>query len=456
MHITFIYPAVGRKTNQPYVRSWQMEPLAIALLSALTPNDIETSFYDDRLESIPYDIETDLVAISIETFTALRGYRIAEEFRKRGRTIVFGGYHATLVPDEARQHADAIVVGPAEPVWNQLLDDFQNEELQKVYSSETSPKDIDVTPDRTIFQEKDYLKVRLVEFSRGCRRNCEFCSIAAFSGRRQHARPAEVVAEEMRSLGAKNFFVVDDNVAGNRERIRELAEAIAPLNIRWIGQTDITAGQDPELLKLLKKSGCQGLLIGMESLDDANLKAMGKTWNHKIGNDKNASYAELLRPFKENNLAIYGTFLFGYQQDDEASIRKSVQFAIEQKLFLAAFNHLVPFPGTPVYNRLKIEERLDSDAWWLDPETKMGQVYFEPYLMSKDALEEACYDARKTFFGWKSIVKRLWNIKANFSSLRRGTLFLAVNAMSQHDIARRQGLLLGESPVDEAAEASHG
>src|SRR5437868_9834213 len=117
MRVTLIYPAVGRKANTPYVRAWQMQPLSMALLASLTPADVDVRFYDDRLEEIPFDEPTDLVALSVETFTAMRAYKIARQFRARGVPVVMGGYHVTLLPDEARPQADAIILGDAEPVW---------------------------------------------------------------------------------------------------------------------------------------------------------------------------------------------------------------------------------------------------------------------------------------------------------------------------------------------------
>src|SRR5437588_11375209 len=134
MRLTLIYPSVGRKENTPYVRAWQMQPLSMALLASLTPPDVEVRFYDDRMESVPFDEPADLVAISVETFTALRAYKIARRFRERGVPVVMGGYHATLLPDEVAQEADAVVVGDAEPVWAEMLDDAQHRRLRRRYN----------------------------------------------------------------------------------------------------------------------------------------------------------------------------------------------------------------------------------------------------------------------------------------------------------------------------------
>src|SRR6516162_2757481 len=173
MRLTLIYPSVGRKENKPYVRAWQMQPLSMALLASLTPSDIEVRFYDDRMEDIPFDEPTDLVAISVETFTALRAYKIARQFRARGVPVVMGGYHATLLPDEVQTEADAVVVGDAEPVWDQLLDDARRRRLQRVYDGRGRRVLHGIRPRRDVFAGKAYQNITLVEFARGCNFKCD-------------------------------------------------------------------------------------------------------------------------------------------------------------------------------------------------------------------------------------------------------------------------------------------
>src|SRR5690242_7319500 len=191
MRLTLIYPSVGRKENRPYVRAWQMQPLSMALLASLTPPDVEVRFHDDRVEDVPFDEPTDLVAISVETFTALRAYRIARAFRARGVPVVLGGYHVTLLPDEAAGEADAIVLGDAEPVWAEVLDDARHRRLQPVYEAPPRRRISGVRSRREIFRGKRYQNITLVESARGCNFKCDFCSITAFHGANQNHRPAE-------------------------------------------------------------------------------------------------------------------------------------------------------------------------------------------------------------------------------------------------------------------------
>jgi radical SAM superfamily enzyme YgiQ (UPF0313 family) len=192
---------------------------------------------------------------------------------------------------------------------------------------------------------------------------------------------------------------------------------------------------------MLAASGCRGLLIGMESMNELNLRAMGKDWNTAQSN-----YNDSLRQFRKHGLAVYGTFVFGYDEDDWNVVRESVAFAREQKLFLAAFNHLVPFPGTPLYRRLREQGRLLADPWWLDPEGRVGDVTFRPKKVSAAELEAACLWARRRFYSWPSMCERLWDRQANASSLPMLAVFLGLNLGSHFDINLRQGLQLGASP----------
>jgi radical SAM superfamily enzyme YgiQ (UPF0313 family) len=448
MRLTLVFPSVGRKENTPYVRAWQMQPLSMAVLAGLTPPDVEVRFHDDRVEPIPYDEPADLVALSVETFTALRAYAIAGQFRARGVPVVMGGYHVTLVPEEARRYADAIILGDAEPVWREVLHDARRRRLRPVYDGTGRRVLAGIRPRREIFDGKHYQDITLVEFARGCNFRCDFCSITAFHHASQNHRPAAEVAAEMAATHSGKFFIVDDNIVSQPARARELCRALVPLGISWVGQASIHIAQDAEFLDLMARGGCRGVLIGMESLDPANLRDMGKEWNLAGG-----TYADSLRRFRERGLAVYGTFVFGYDNDDAHVIRRSVAFAREQKLFLAAFNQLIPFPGTPLYRRLEAEGRLLKPRWWLDPDSRVGDVTFRPRKMGPDELQALCLEARREFYGWGSIAARLLDHRANARSLLMTGVYLALNVSAHFDIDRRQGLRLGagrEAPIHAA------
>ncbi|MFO7923260.1 MAG: radical SAM protein [Bacteroidales bacterium] len=440
MKVTFIQPAVGKKPDTEYARTWSMEPLAIAVLSSLTPAHIEKAFYDDRMESIPFDEPTDIAAITVETYTAKRAYDIATEYRSRKITVVMGGFHPTLATDEVKRYADVVVAGEAENSWPQVLQDFEKGTLQAEYRSRSFPEIRGVMPDRSIFNGKKYLPVGLVEASRGCYYHCEFCSIYGFYDRSYRVRPAADIAADIVHSGKKFFFIVDDNVAMDRNRTIEMCRAIKPLGIKWFGQVGIHISNDDELLLALKESGCIGVLIGFESFSESNLKQMKKNINLQY-----ADYRKAILKLKRHGLMIYGTFLFGYADDREEDFKRVLRFSKENNLFMTAFNHLVPFPGTPMFRRFKEEGRLIDEKWWLMDDYKFGDVVFHPGHLSAEELTRLCYEYRRKFYEVRSIIGRGIDLKANCGSLKKALVYFLSNFSARSDVEFRQGLPVGHN-----------
>ena len=439
MKLTLILPCVGRYKGMKYLRAWQMEPLSIAQIAALTPKYVAISFYDDRMEAIPYDEPTDIVGISIETYTAKRAYQIASEYRKRGITVVMGGFHATLCPDEVADYADAIVVGQAETVWESLLNDFQKGELKRRYEATPDFKAIQVIPNRSIYKGKNYLKITLLEAGRGCCFRCEFCSIQKFFEGKHHYRDIDVVIREIEMLKTRKqlYFFVDDNITANHEHAKQLFRALIPMKIKWVGQADITITHDEELLKLMVDSGCQGILIGFESLNSDNLKVMNKGFNQS-----KISQQEAIRKIHKAGIIIYATFLHGYDADKIEDYQKIINFCITNKLFMVGFNHVTPFPGTGLYERLKNENRLNYSSWWLDDTYTYGTIPYKTYLPS-EIIEKNCHDNRSKFYSFGSILKRMRNL----TNIKNPTMFgfyFAINFMLRKDASKRILIPMGD------------
>ena len=435
MKISFIRPNMYDDRS-----SDAMEPLCFAILKSLTPPDIEVALFDERLEDIPLDHSTDLVAMTVETYTARRAYEIADHFRRRGIPVVMGGYHPTFLPDEALEHADAVVRGDAENIWGRVVKDARNGSLQRIYENAEFPSLDRCMPDRTIFAGKKYAPMGLVQFSRGCRFNCSFCSIRAFYGNSLRQRPVEDVVEDIRRSGRKHIFLVDDNLFVDIETTRTLFEALVPLNISWSCQVSIDIARDTDLVRLMRRSGCISALIGFESLDIDNLRELKKHWNTKW-----QSYDDAIKVFRDAGIMLYGTFVFGCDNDTADSFDKSVEFALRNKFLLANFNPLTPTPGAPLFDKMKKEGRLLHDRWWLDPDFGYGDATFEPRGMLADELTAGCFSARKKFNTANSIVRRMFDTHANFRTPYSAGIYLAANLMSRREIHRKQGRKLGST-----------
>lgn len=433
MKVTFIRPNLYDDRS-----SDAMEPLCFAILKSLTPDNIETTFYDERLEPVPLDESTDLVAMTVETYTARRAYQIAAEYRKRGVPVVFGGYHPTFLPDEALQHADTVVRGDAEGVWGQILEDAQNGRMQKLYQSADFPELANVFPDRSIFKGKKYAPMALVQYGRGCKFNCSFCSIRAFYGNNLRQRPVADVIEDIRRSGRKHIFLVDDNIFVDADKARELFKALIPLKIKWSCQVSIDIARDRKLVRLMADSGCISALVGFESLDPASLKEIKKGWNVKW-----QSYDDAIEVFQNAGIMIYGTFVFGCDNDTRENFDIAVDFAIRHKFILANFNPLTPMPGAPLFDRMQEEGRLLHDRWWLDPEFKYGDATMQPMNMTADELTRGCFAAREKFNTMTSIFRRINDRRTNLRSPLRVSVFLLSNFVSRREIYRKQKRALG-------------
>ena len=346
----------------------------------MTPEWVEVCFYDDRMAEIPFDEPTDIVAISVETFTALRAYKIARQFRAR-RAGGDGGISRHAVARRSGSGSGRDILGDAEPVWLQVLADAK----ARCSSPHIAARDAAPSAGCAIagrFTPSIPIRISRSLSLRGAAiSNAIFARSPRSTKRAKITAPCEVV-KEMAATRSDRFFIVDDNVVSQPVKVRELCREMIPLRTNWVGQASIHIANDDSLLELMAKSGCRGVLIGMESLDPANLRDMDKSWNIA-----QADYKESLSRFRKHGLAVYGTFLFGYDNDDAAIVQRSIDFAQEQKLFLAAFNHLVPFPGTPLYRRLETEGRLLKPKWWLDPESRVGDVVFRPKKVSPRELE---------------------------------------------------------------------
>lgn len=448
MKITLIKPNIGRREHSLYVDNASMEPLQLGILAALTPRDIEVVMYDDRLEPIPYDEPTDLVAITVETFTARRAYEISEAYRSRGVKVIMGGMHVMLIPEEVKEHCDSIMIGDAEDKWAEMIEDLRRGALRDEYHCDPVliPQKGVITR-RDIFEGKKYMPITLMQFSRGCRYNCKYCASSVYFKRHHFCREVDEVIEEIRQQKRKLIFFVDDNIVGDKEKAKELFRRLIPLKIKWVSQGSIDMLDDNELMRLMVESGCLGHVIGFESIKAESIDAMGKGINRKFVQDQ---YKDAIEKLRHYGLQTWAAFTVGHDTDTVESIKATCNFAIRNKFCFSAYNILMPYPGTPLYDRLKEEGRLLYDGkWWLHPEYKFNYAAYMPANMTAPELTEVAYDCRRRFNSIRSVLYRLFEPRTNLRSPIRFFTYILYNPVFRREVFEKQGMTFGCKEKDE-------
>ena len=355
MKILLISPVVS-KTKRT-VKELMMPQLALYILEGLTPDSHEVRIIEEEVQAIDFEEHCDLVGISCMTANAPRAYEVAEEFRKQCKTVVLGGVHPPILPDEALLHADSVVIGEGEGVWEKLLEDFAAGKLNKRYH--------DPTPDLSRYVKKDFTKIikkRLFSIvpimtSRGCPYNCDFCCVTDLFGKTIRHIPVENVVKDIQNSGSRNFMFLDDNVIGHPKYAKELFRALIPLKIKWVGQASISFLKETELLQLAADSGCKILFIGLESVSEVHLKTMKKSMKD------NEELKQTIKKIKKMGILIHASMIFGFDSDTKKVFRETVKFLIKAKISTVSFNILTPYPGTKTHETLKKASRLLTDNW---------------------------------------------------------------------------------------------
>jgi radical SAM superfamily enzyme YgiQ (UPF0313 family) len=398
-----------------FKKTLRYQPLTLTTLAALIPAELnaEVALIDEGIEEVTENIEADLIGMTVITGNSKRAYELAQKFRRRGITVVLGGPHITLLPDEAQQHADAICVGYAEETWPQLLRDFVNGELKPIYRQSVSfsfdklPPANRVFPKRELLNKNHYLTQAVFEATRSCRHDCEFCVAPTAWGRKQLQKPVDWVVEDIRRVGEKKIIFIDLNLTADKNYAKELCRALIPLKVKWFGLSTVLIAHDPELMELMARSGCRGLLLGLETVSEGSLGDAKKSFNASV------DFKQVIQDLHKLGISIQGCFVFGLDHDTVDVFDATVEFAIETGIDLPRFSVLTPFPGTPLFHRLKQEGRIISSDW----ELYDGQhVVFQPKNMTVQELVDGHERAWKQVYRWSAIAKRLWRAK-NFQPL---------------------------------------
>ena len=372
--------------------------LNLPTLAALTPKDWEVEILDARVTPVDYNARVDLVGITGFTAEMPSAYEIADNFRKNGVKVVMGGVHVSAMSDEALQHADTVVIGEAELIWDNLLEDFKTGKLKQRYKADNlcDMKNM-VIPRRDLLNRKMYSGFNTLQATRGCPFNCDYCAVTAFFGHEFRVRPIDEVIAEIKGFDTKEFFFMDDNIVGRPKYAKELFQRLIPLKITWGSQASITMAKDPELLNLYARSGGKYAFIGLESLSQKNLESMHKGWNSA------KDYKEAIKKIQDAGINVVGSFVFGLDEDDKTVFKTTFDFIMETRMDAAQFHILTPLPGTVTYGILQKQGRIIDRDW---AKYHTGEVVFQPKGMTVEELQNGYYWIFRNTYTIKNILKR--------------------------------------------------
>jgi radical SAM superfamily enzyme YgiQ (UPF0313 family) len=377
-------------------------PMALLALGAVTPSDVDLRIIDERLEPIDTDMAADLVGISAITLSAYRAYEIAARFRRRGVKVVLGGIHPTVLPQEALQHADAVVVGEGDAVWPRLLEDAADNRLRPCYQAE-APVDLATLPPprmELLSQPDRYLTTKIVRATRGCPNFCTFCTVGAANSRTYRIRPVQDVVAEISAHPGRNMFFLDDNLGGDPGWAKALFAAIKPLGVTWYAAVSINALEDPSFIRCAAEAGCVSFGIGFESLSEATLKRMGKRRSNNP-----ARYPDVIKKAHDHGIAIVGYFIMGYDSDTAADYERLGDFILDTGLDIPSISALTPYPGSPVFRKLSRQGRIRHHQWDLYYDRWWDLVY-RPRNMTQAQIYQCHLEMSRRIFSLPAVVKR--------------------------------------------------
>jgi radical SAM superfamily enzyme YgiQ (UPF0313 family) len=423
MKILLISPERERKKGEAFL--FRLSFLNLPYIAAVTPPGVEVKIVDEAFEKINFDEEVNLVGITAQTPVIPRAYQIAKEFKKRGIPVVMGGVHASMLPQEALQHVDAVVVGEGEEVWPDLIEDLRRGQMKRIYaerefvSASTLP-----FPRRDLLNEKFYFPLKLLETTRGCPHHCDFCGVSKFFGFRYRTRPISQIERELTTLFQKGpvmnpllkrilslfsqdlpyflkrrlLYIIDSNVAGDKRFCLDLLSLLKGFDLLWYGHAPVSIAFDERLIEGFAQSGCIALNIGFESFSTKNLHAMGKGFNQP------PRYADAVKRVHDQGIGIMGTFIVGLDDDDPGVFQRIIDFCIDFKLDWALTFIMAPYPGTDSFLRLEKEGRIFCKDW--EKYDSLNVVY-QPLLMPVEELEKGMKRIWKEVFSISSIYKRI-------------------------------------------------
>lgn len=413
--LLLVYPATHKLG---WVKRFQLPSLSLNQVAAATPPEWQVTIVDEVQESIRYDEHYDLVGITAMTHQALHAYQIADRFREQGIPVVLGGIHPTVLPDEAAAHADAVVIGEAEPVWGGLLDDFKAGQLKPFYRSIPAGDRL-VIPwsRRELLTGRKYLTTQTLQASRGCPYDCSFCTVTPYFGNTFRYRDPEDILAELRTYQGKLTVFLDDNILGDPCKAKPILAGMAGMGLRWGGQANLRFAEDPEMVRLLAASGCIGIFVGLESADGVHA-------NHPKTSGR-SSQADLIRRIRDTGVVVEASVIFGFDDHDQGIFERTVRFLEKCAPSLSTMHILTPYPGTALYNQFQQQGRMLHTDW---QRYDHGQVVYRPRLMTPEQLYRGWVDARHEAYRWSSIAARVLQspgkpVNLMYNILRRGGIY---------------------------------
>ena len=383
------------------------------IFAALTPPHYEFIFLDDDYEDVDCEMDADLVALSAMTVQINRAYEIADRFRSRGITVVIGGIHASVLPDEVSQHCDATIIGEGENIWSKMLKDFEEGALKKIYNAKDYPPVDQLISPKVDAIDHDHYLMFPVQATRGCPYDCDFCSAKHAAGNRYKMKPvAQVIAEikEYEKYNKKRFgykkiyYFVDENLYVNRKYTKELFSALAQLDILWTGQGTVDAAFDEEILELMARSGCTSYAIGLESISEETLEEANKP---KI--NKSQSYDVAIKNLTKAGIIPAGYLIYGFDTDTPDVFKNTVAFVKKNHLMQPFFGVLTPYPGTRLHGRVEKEHRIFDRNW--DHYNSMTCVFYPKQYSPKLITEGVIWSAKQVadFDSMKETLDYFWS-----------------------------------------------
>ena len=405
--------------------------LALPLLAALTSDGWETELIYEVIEDVPFDTDADLIGVSTMGHGVIRSIDIAKEYRRRGKTVILGGYMASIMPEEAVKYCDSLIIGDAELVWQQMLSDFENGNLKKTYEKPLEGNWYSTpSPRFDLLEGKNLGDFLPVQAGRGCPNSCSFCSVSCLYSGRYVKRPLpEVIRdiEQIKSLGYKKILLLDDNIFSDRKYLDSLLDTLIKLDISWMSQCEITIGKDDELLEKLQRSGCTTLSFGLESISRESLISMDKGWAVP------AEYDFLIQNIRNHGIDVSTEMVVGGEGDTLESIRMTKDFIERNKISVPRFYILTPFPGTRFFDQIKEEGRLvNNDIYSYDGTSAV----YRPKNMTPDELTQAYWELYSELFTIKSIIKRNIFRKEMLKTPARCIFNMGVNLYYRDQIKR--------------------